>query len=84
MSPLRKLPNIGDVLADKLEQAGIDDEKKLKVIGSEKAFLLVKEVDPKACISHLYAIEGAVQGVRWHTLPTGKKNELKDFFDLCK
>jgi DNA transformation protein and related proteins len=84
MSVLSKLPNIGEVLADKLEQAGIKNEKELKIMGSEKAFLLVKEVDPKACINHLYALEGAVQGIRWHSLAKDKKNELKEFFDLCK
>lgn len=84
MSTLSKLPNIGDVLAEKLEQAGIKNEKELKIMGSEKVFLLVKEVDPKACINHLYAIEGALQGIRWHSLSKEKKQELKEFFDLCK
>jgi DNA transformation protein and related proteins len=84
MSTISKLPNIGYILADKLEQVGIENEKQLKIMGSEKAFLLVKEVDPKACINHLYALEGAVQGIRWHSLTKEKKNELKDFFDLCK
>jgi DNA transformation protein and related proteins len=84
MSALSKLPNIGEILADKLEHAGIKNENELKLMGSEKAFLLVKGIDPKACINHLYALEGAVQGIRWHNLTKEKKDELQEFFDLCK
>jgi DNA transformation protein len=84
MDTLSKLPNIGNVLAEKLKKAGISTEKELKVLGSEKAFLLVKEIDNKACLSHLCALEGAVQGIRWHNLPKNKKEELKLFYGLIK
>jgi DNA transformation protein len=84
MDSLSKLPNIGHVLAEKLKTAGIPTEKELKVLGSEKAFLLVREIDNTACLSHLCALEGAVQGIRWHNLPKNRKGELKLFFELCK
>ncbi len=84
MNTLMKVPNIGGVLADKLAKAGINTEKELRLMGSEKAFLLIKEVDPEACLSHLYALEGAVQGIRGHSLSKDKKEELKMFFELCK
>jgi DNA transformation protein and related proteins len=82
MNSLQKLPNIGAVLADKLQKAGVTSEKDLKIMGSEKVFLLVKEIDPKAGLSVLYAIEGAVNRVRWHSFSQKKKKELKIFFNL--
>ncbi|HOT14211.1 MAG TPA: TfoX/Sxy family protein [Bacteroidales bacterium] len=84
MSKLTTLPNIGETLAEKLEKAGIEDEKKLKVLGSEKAFLLIKEIDPKASLNNLYSIEGAIQGVKSALLSKEKKDELKEFFQLCQ
>jgi DNA transformation protein len=84
METLSQLPNIGNVLAEELKMAGISSEKELKVLGSEKAFLLIKEIDHNACLCKLYALEGAVQGIRWHGLPKNRKEELKLFFELCK
>jgi DNA transformation protein and related proteins len=81
MSQLQQLPNLGKVLAKKLEQVGITTEQQLIETGSEKAFLLVRSVDPTACINHLYAIEGAIHGIRWHSLSKGRKVELKSYFD---
>lgn len=30
----------------------------------------------------LYAIEGAIQGIRWHNLEKSRKEELKEFFGM--
>jgi hypothetical protein len=32
----------------------------------------------------LFALEGAIQGIRWHILDDRKKNELKEFYDCLK
>ena len=82
MNSLQKLPNIGNVLAKKLEEVGIQNENELREVGSEKAFMLVKSIYPDACINHLYAIEGAIQGIRWHSLSQARKNELNTFFKM--
>lgn len=84
MSGLSKIPNIGIVMARKLEQAGIRNIDDLKSMGSEKTFLLLKAVDKDACICSLYALEGAIGGIRWHDLPKEKKQELLHFFNECK
>lgn len=84
MSDLSKLPNIGNALAVRLEEVGIKSENELKILGSEKVFLLLKGIDPTTCINTLFALEGAVQGIRWHNLDKVKKEELKMFFDLCE
>ena len=76
---LSQMPNIGKVLADRLSEVGIDPPKKLKLIGSESAFIRLKTVDSGACLSMLCALEGAIQGIRWHDLDIVRKTELKTF-----
>jgi DNA transformation protein len=82
MSELQKLPNIGKVLSEKFEMVGIRNEQELKAVGTEKAFLLIRSIDNDACIHQLFAIDGAVQGIRWHNLSKTRKDELKTFFNL--
>jgi DNA transformation protein len=36
-------------------------------------------VDKDACLSKLCALEGAVQGIRWHQLSADRKEELNRF-----
>jgi DNA transformation protein len=74
------VPNIGKVVAEKLTQAGIEDIKDLIMVGSEQAFIRLKTIDPTCCINMLYALEGAVQGIRWHHLEKTRKDELLNFF----
>jgi DNA transformation protein len=81
---LTTLPNIGKVLADKLKVVGIDTAEKLRSIGSENAFIRLKTIDNEACINSLCALEGAIQGIRWHNLDKFKKDELRIFFEMTK
>jgi len=76
---LTLLPNIGKVVAEKLIQVGIETPEQLKSIGSKNAFIRLRTVDPGACLSMLCGLEGAIQGVRWHSLEKSKKEELKEF-----
>ena len=76
---LTKMPNIGKVLAEKLVEVGIDTPEKLKAIGSEDAFIRLKTVDSGVCLNMLCALEGAIQGIRWHDLDEVRKLELKAF-----
>lgn len=81
---LSTLPNIGKTLAEKLKVVGINTPDLLRSTGSEDAFIKLKTVDQEACINMLYALEGAIQGIRWHDLDRKRKSELKDFFDQIK
>jgi len=81
---LTSLPNIGKTLAELLVQAGITKAAQLKAVGSEKAFIRICAFDSEACLSKLCALEGAIQGVRWHNLSADKKRELKEFFTIVK
>lgn len=84
MGELSKLPNIGEVVEDQLNQVGITTYEQLKEIGSKEAWLKIKSIDVSACIHRLYAIEGAIEGVKKSQLPAVKKAELKEFYNTLK
>jgi len=79
---LEDLPNIGSTLANLLRESGINTPGDLFEAGTLQAYIRIKAIDPDACFSKLCAIEGAVEGMRWHNLSAEKKNELKQFFSL--
>ena len=79
-----KAINIGKTLSDKLLSAGINSIEELKSTGSENAFIMIKTIDPSACLNMLYALEGAIRDIRWHDLEVSRKKELKDFFNILK
>lgn len=83
MGELSKLPNIGPALEEQLNEVGIATVEQLKETGSRQAWLNIKAIDDSACINRLYALEGAVQGIRWHGLTKEVKQELKEFFDAA-
>jgi len=84
MGELSKLPNIGKVVEQQLNEAGIETAKQLIEIGSKQAWMRIKGVDDSACINMLYGLEGAIQGIRWHYLPKELKDELKEFYKSFK
>ncbi|MBK7214497.1 MAG: TfoX/Sxy family DNA transformation protein [Bacteroidales bacterium] len=79
-----RMKNLGFVLQKKLETAGISSPAMLKELGSWRAFLLVRANDSAACINTLYAIEGAIRGIRWHDLDPSAKLELLELFRLLE
>jgi DNA transformation protein len=84
MNELSKLPNIGKVLSEQLDAIGISTPTQLRAVGSEDAFTRLATLDESACINMLYALEGAIQGIRWHDLSSERKRELLEFFHYCK
>lgn len=76
--------NIGDDTENKLIQAGIDSFEKLEKLGAQQAFLRLQAFDPGACINLLYALEGAIEGIRWHDLSREKKQELLQFHKMVQ
>ena len=78
-SELSKLPNIGKVLCQRLIEVGIETAEELKRVGSENAFIRLRVLDEGACMHELMALEGAVQGIRWHSLDDERKEELRVF-----
>ena len=80
MSELTKLPNIAEKLEAQLAEADITTVDELKRVGSREAWLRILARDPSACIMRLSALEGAIQGVRWHYLDDATKQSLKEFY----
>lgn len=84
MGELSKLPNIAAKLEGQLAQVGITTIDELKNTGSREAWLRILAIDTSACIMRLSALEGAIQGVRWHYLDEETKKSLKTFYNENK
>ncbi len=83
MKQLLKLPNIGETLAEKLFTVGIKTEQNLKAVGSKNALIKIATIEnSEVCLNMLFALEGAIQGIRWHLLDDEKKQELKEFYKM--
>jgi DNA transformation protein len=77
---LTQLPNIGPVLAGKLNQIGVSSYRDLVELGSVEAMIRMGQTDPTAFANMLYALEGAILGVRWHSIPKEHREKLKGEF----
>ena len=62
--------NIGPTLASDLGRAGLDTLEHLRAHGYREAWRRVHDVNPDRDCSHsMLALAGAIEGVRWTTLP---------------
>lgn len=78
---LTDLPNISKVIASDLQKAGINTIDELIQLGSKEAFIrILLQADHEACVNKLCALEGAIQGTRWHHLSNDTKADLKAFY----
>lgn len=84
MGELSKLPNIGKVVEEQLNQVGIYTEEDLRKVGAKQAWLRIQQIDESACIHRLLALEGAIQGIKKTMLSDERKKELKDFYNWHK
>lgn len=84
MGNLTSLPNIGMELEKQLSIVGITTEEELRSVGSREAWIRIQQRDPSACYMRLCALEGAIQGVRWHKLDSEAKESLKVFYQEHK
>ena len=75
---LETLPNIGPECARALRAAGIETPAELTRIGSVEAAVRLRRAlgADSVCRSRLSALEGAVRGVRWHTIPKPERERL--------
>ena len=80
MESLSSLPNISKAIENKLIEAGITSPQELSALGSRAAFQRIRAIDSTACVNMLCALEGAIEGIRWHHLPDGVKADLKHFY----
>jgi len=75
---LTDLPNIGAVLAGKLRAAGVETPSDLEGLGSVEALRRVRRrtEDDRPCPNMLCALEGAIRGVRWYSIPKTERDQL--------
>lgn len=77
MKDLSELPNIGNAVANQLKQVGILNEDDLKSNGAEQAWLKIQQIDETACINKLYALEGAILGIKKSFVTRRNKRSIK-------
>jgi DNA transformation protein len=81
MNRLTDLPNIGPVAAEQLQRVGISAPATLIALGSVEAALRLEESGVSVCASKLAALEGAIRGVRWHSIPANERAALRKRFE---
>ncbi len=84
MAELTTMANIGREMARKLKSVGIRSAEELTQAGSKQAFFQLKTLYPQVCLVHLYALEGAIQGVEFNSLSKEQKRDLREFSDCLK
>ncbi|MDA7026757.1 TfoX/Sxy family DNA transformation protein [Bacillus sp. CLL-7-23] len=80
MKRISELPNIGDKLKERLAAVGIEDAETLIKMGSKVAFSKLYFYEGDTCFNCLCSLEGAIQGVRWHSLKSDVKLDLKQYY----
>ncbi len=74
------VPNIGKTLEKELESIGIESVEDLKALGSVEATRRIG-ASGNACYNKLYALEGAIRGIRWHDIPKEERAVVKAKYD---
>lgn len=78
---LTTYPNIGDKLAAELRRVGIDTYEILSELGSVEAAYRIAGGKPLTGYNFLYALEGAIKGMRWHSLSREERARVKADYD---
>jgi DNA transformation protein len=76
--PLESLTNLGRIAARQLAEVGIASETDLRNAGAVGAYLRLKEhFGPAVSLNYLYALDGALKGVRWDLMPESERAALR-------
>lgn len=70
------LPNLGPKSQTMLALAGITHEAQLRELGAVAAYARVKAVEPAASLNLLWALEGALSGLRWQEVARHRRTSL--------
>ena len=75
---VREAVNISPALGVALDRVGIVDLEHLRTLGAVEAWRRIRTSDPAAASTTcLYALEGAIRGVRWTTLAEQDRAALR-------
>ena len=81
MTDLTTLPNIGDKLAQELQRVGIESAEQLAELGSVAAAVRICRGRAHTGYNMLYALEGAIRGVRWHSISKEDRARVRADYD---
>ena len=84
MHKLDSMLNIGKEMKIKLFSIGIRSSEDLIQLGSKQVFAQLKDRYPNVCLVHLYAIQGAIDNIKFDKLSDETKLDLKQFYDSLK
>lgn len=70
------LPNLGPKSMEMLAAAGIRDLPTLRKLGAVAAFVRVRSRHPRASLNLLWALEGALSGLRWQDVASQHRTSL--------
>jgi DNA transformation protein len=74
--PIASLANLGPKSAGFLHAAGIRTHDELERLGSVAAYAKVKQVEPRASLNLLWALEGALTGLHWREVAREHRTSL--------
>jgi hypothetical protein len=76
---LERMTNLGPVSAARLRTVGIGTPEDLRRLGAIEAYVRLKRAFPvETTQGSLYALHGALTGVRWYELPEHVRGALRD------
>jgi DNA transformation protein len=76
--PLESLTNLGKISARQLAEIGIKTEADLRTAGAAAAYLKLKDHFGRGVsLNYLYALGGALKGVRWELMPEAERAALR-------
>lgn len=81
MTDLTTMPNIGDKLAAELQRVAITSAEQLVELGSVEAAARITRGRPHTGYNMLYALEGAIRGVRWHSISKEDRSRVRAEYD---
>lgn len=76
MAAISLLPNLGPKSRQMLERAGLVSLDQLRALGSVAAFVRVKRAGGKPSVNLLWALEGALTGLRWQVVAREHRTSL--------
>jgi len=71
-----KIRNIGPKSMAWLRQTGVRTQQDLESVGALAAYVRIKRAGFKPSLNLLYALEGAILGCHWQSIPDARRSEL--------
>lgn len=75
-APLESLANLGPKSTSFLAAAGVTNFEELKCLGSVAVYAKVKQVEPRASLNLLWALEGELTGLHWRKVAKEHRTSL--------